>query len=80
MDAVDDDNDFRESKQNQHNDNDDQHEDVEFCNESPTISVNDISLKHFREMLEEHFNVLFHDNNKVIWPRCLPEKPRNVPP
>jgi hypothetical protein len=42
------------------------------------ISINDISLMHFREMLVEHFNVLFH-NNKIVWPRRLLEKPRYVP-
>ncbi|KAI2511361.1 Plant transposon protein [Fragilaria crotonensis] len=77
MDAVDDDNDCRESEQNQPNNNNDDHDAVEFRNESP-ISVNNMSLKHFREMLVEHFNILFHDN-KIIWPRRLPEKPRYVP-
>lgn len=38
------------------------------------IAINDISLKHFWEMLVEHFNVLFH-NNKIVWPRRLHEKP-----
>jgi hypothetical protein len=75
---VDDDNNNYESQQKQHNDNDDQHEEVELGNER-SISVNDLSLTRFHEMLVEHFNILFHDN-KIIWPRRLPEKPRNFPP
>jgi len=77
MDAGDDDNDYCKIQQNQHNDNE-YHEELEFRNERH-VSVNNISLKRFREMLVEHFNVLFHEN-KIIWPRRLPEKPRIVPP
>jgi hypothetical protein len=77
MGAGDDDNDYCKIQQNQHNDNE-YHEELEFRNERH-VSVNNISLKLFREMLVEHFNVLFHEN-KIIWPRRLPEKPCIVPP
>jgi hypothetical protein len=44
--------------------------------------VNDISLCHFRAMLVENLNVLFHEK-KVLWPQRLATKsisrPRLVP-
>jgi hypothetical protein len=70
--------DYNES-QSQHNNNNDHDVEIELRNER-SISINNISLKRFREiMLVEHFNVRYHDN-KIIWPRCLPEKPCYVPP
>jgi len=46
------------------------------------VAVNDISLCHFRAMLVENLNVLFHEK-KVVWPKRLATKsisrPRLVP-
>jgi hypothetical protein len=41
------------------------------------ISVNSLSLKHFRSMLIEHFNVAFH-KQMVVWPTRLRTRPRDV--
>ena len=38
--------------------------------EGEKVSVNDLPLRQFRAMLEEHFNICFHEH-KVIWPKRL---------
>jgi DDE superfamily endonuclease len=45
----------------------------------PPISVSSLSLKGFRSLLVENFDVLFHQE-QIIWPsRLLLSKPRDVP-
>jgi hypothetical protein len=78
VDDHDDDN-YHDTQNHKNNDDQDEPEVLELCNNKGPISINNVSLKRFREMLVEHFNVLFHDN-KIIWPRRLAEKPRYVPP
>jgi hypothetical protein len=42
------------------------------------LSVNSLSLPLFRSMLVKHFNLAFH-KHEVIWPKCLVDKPLNIP-
>jgi len=46
--------------------------------EERSLSVSDLSLKRFRSLLVENFDILFNQQ-RIVWPTRLPSKPRDVP-